>query len=236
MTEESYSAKRNYFESQAFSVLSEMRLLFRGGQLWSADEWRNVVEHCVVEVAAARELSKLLILSDAQTTALISVIAIHDWQKRLEKAADSPTTKPLSDQAAVQWHKVKQAFGEKFSDLHLEELMAATTKDFIFRGLAGQASWLEKLIFYVDEITSHTEIVSLEERIREVSLRQPELNQDLVLTERLGGVFWEKELQLGRRIEQEIWQQLTTEVQVEISQPSQISHYLQQKITQHYQR
>ena len=55
--------KTVFFDNLAQKHLPQMRLLFRGGKLWEKESWRNVVEHSLVVMAAALEISDLLELN-----------------------------------------------------------------------------------------------------------------------------------------------------------------------------
>lgn len=85
-TQNNYEKKKKNFQQLAISNLPEMRLLFKGGKLWSKDKWRNVVEHSLTQAAAAEVMADVLALPKDEKKELIRVAFCHDWQKRLENS------------------------------------------------------------------------------------------------------------------------------------------------------
>src|SRR4051812_32393250 len=78
-------ASIRFFHAVACRHLTEMRLLFNGGKLWKKEGWRPVVEHCLIQVAAADVLAELLGLPEEDKCRLMRAAAVHDWKKRMER-------------------------------------------------------------------------------------------------------------------------------------------------------
>lgn len=216
--------RTEYFKNLAWSVYPEMRLLFRGGKLSKKDKWRNVVEHCLVQVTVVDELTNLLKLPAEDKSVLRKVASCHDWKKRLN-------IKPND------FNEEEKALSEKLlKKVNPDsELMKATGPDFIEKALVKKEStFLERLQFYVDDIVKGTEVVGFQERIDEVEERRPDLNKDEVLTSRLGGRYWDKERELGVIVEREIFNKMSPEVQIQIGEPENIPNYLLNQIEKNY--
>ena len=167
--------KTEYFQKLAFSHIPEMRLLFRGGKLTSPDGWRNVAEHCLVQVAVAHNLGEILELSQEDKTSLEKVAACHDWDKRLNKKSQEFT--PEENVRAQEFLKAVNPD---------KGLMTATGVEFIQMALVkGDSTFLQRLQFYVDDIVAEGDVVKFDERIDKVEARRQDLNEDSTLTQRL---------------------------------------------------
>jgi len=59
-------------------------------------------------------------------------------------------------------------------------------------------------MFYIDNITKGSEIINYQKRIDEVDART-NLNEDIELTNKLGGCFWDVERQACRQVEEELF-------------------------------
>ncbi|MBL7036447.1 hypothetical protein ISR94_01175 [Candidatus Microgenomates bacterium] len=216
--------RTNYFQGLAWSVYPGMRLLFRGGKLSKKDKWRNVAEHCLVQVAVVDKLTDLLKLPTEDKNTLKNVAACHDWEKRLK-------IKPGN------FNETEKSLAEKLlkSVKPDQKLMDATGPDFIEKALVKEDStFMERLQFYVDDIVSDTGVVELEKRIDEVEEKRQDLNKDKALTARLGGQYWDKERELGFMVEQEIFEKLPPEVQTQVGEPKNIPNYLLSQIEKNY--
>jgi len=211
--------KTEFFHNLALKHLPEMRLLIKGGGLSKKEGWRNVVEHCLVQIAVSETLSRLLGLSEEDSQKLIRVAACHDWAKRLERKPDGFTEEEKGE-AMTLLAKLAPNQG----------LMKATGPEFLEKALIrGESTFLERLQFYIDDITKGSEIVPFDERVNEVEARRQDLNDDLVLTAKLGGRYWDRERELGHQTEQEIFDRLQ-ETGVKIDSPKDIPVFVVQTI------
>ena len=225
--------RTRYVQDLSLRYLNEMRLLFRGGKLTKKDKWRNVAEHCVVQLATAEVLADLLGLSPRDRQKLCSVAAVHDWRKRIEKKKiqdpDSADTYALRFLPAVDPDP---------------ELMEATGPKFIERVLRGDMlSFLQKLQCYLDDIcgereeenTLVTDIMPLGDRIAEVSGRNPHPENEeeyaslkALLAEK-GKDYWTVELDFTKEVELEIWKRLGGEARG-IARPEDVPIFLRSEL------
>lgn len=206
--------KRSYFHELASKYPKQMRLLFRGGHLWKKEGWRNVAEHCLVQLAAAEELCKLLRLSKKQTDAVCSTSAIHDWKKRWERTAEGNV--PPEARALLKTMKVHP------------ELLSATNPDFlekVYTEKAPALSELQELQLYLDLITRENELVPSEDRIREVEVAP----RSSGLAEKADGQYWQKTRELRDKIEQSLYEKLTANGCI-LASPADIPILLRERI------
>lgn len=214
--------KRKFFQDLAAVHFPEMKLLIRGGKLSKKDNWRNVAEHCLVQVAVVDELAVLLKLSLEDRKSLNKVALCHDWKKRLTSTPDDFT----NNEKIVAQKLLARVNPDK-------NLMEATDPGFIEKALIkNESSFLERIQFYVDDIVSGSNVLKLEDRLSEVESRRQDLNEDVTLTNRLGGKYWDKERELGKIVEKEIFEKLSPETQREIQQPENIPSFLESKISE----
>ncbi|HJY98743.1 MAG TPA: hypothetical protein VJ227_03445 [Patescibacteria group bacterium] len=176
----------------------EFRLLFSGGKLSKRDGWRNVVRHQVTVFFGVRILGEMMDLSVEDQAKLGKAALVHDWEKRLHLHPEEFRSDEI-DRA----HKL---FEQVQPD---KKLMFATSPDFLERVLYSEVSMLELLQFYLDACTLETDIVSLERRADDTSVRRADLDGDTVLTQRLGGKkYWDLEREVGRAVENIIFDHL----------------------------
>jgi hypothetical protein len=212
--------KRAYFEAFALRHLPEMRLLFRGGKLWQKDEWRNVAEHCIVQGVAIDVLTEALRWNDDQRKRAVTAALSHDWAKRLQIRGSKDFT-PEEEEHAKQ-------FLDKVSPD--QDLIAATGPEFIRKALIEESASLPELTqFYVDDIARGSEIVRFLDRIAEVRERQKKLDEDPEMTARLGGKYWDREIELGQMTEQKIFNALR-ENGVALGSPEEIPDFINLEI------
>ncbi len=195
MIKEIKESKSKYFSDLALSHLNEIRLSVKGGKLSERDGWRNVVEHQLVQLAAAEALCKILNLPLSARKKMEKVAATHDWRMRLDKRPED------FDELDLLWGEELQA--RVNPDL---DLLFATGPEFLVRVVNGKATFLELLQFYLDDICKGSEIVSFDERVSEVEARRQDLNSDPALTARLGGrKYWDVERETGHKVENTIF-------------------------------
>jgi hypothetical protein len=188
------------------NMWDEMRLLFRGGKLWKKDGWRNVVEHQVIQMKEVKVISKLLNLSITDEKKLITVALLHDWEKR----------KDIKNDFSDQNNKNANEFLSRINPD--EDLMLATGETFLETYNNGEATELQCIQFYLDDITKGSEIVTLDDRIDEAkaSGRNPEND-------------WELERQIGHKIEQDLWVKMVANGH-KIEKPVDIPNYIKERI------
>lgn len=207
-----FEDKRSFFEALARKYPEEMRLLFQGGRLVSRDKWRNVAEHCLVQTAAAEELSQLLCLPADEAEAMCSTAAIHDWRKRWERTGEAMPAK--TDQL--------------LKDVHArEDLLEATNPDYLARAYIGEITFTpaQELQFYLDVITRENDIVRSEDRLSEVQ-HSP---RSVGLAEKANGQYWDKTRELRDQVEQRLFEQLRSTGH-DIASPADIPLFIKSRI------
>ena len=158
----------------------------KGGKL--IGDWQNVANHCFTQAVAAEALADLLGLPGYLKTTLARVAACHDWAKRLEKRPHDFS------------YQERETAMVLFSGLNIDfGLMGALTPSFLPKVLQGKATFLELIQFLLDDMTMGDKIVSLDERIDEVSSRNP--NPEPKVQEELGRPYWEVEREIGHEVE-----------------------------------
>jgi hypothetical protein len=221
---ENYDNKKifyqEYFRSRNIDLSAEIKLLVDGGKLKTEDGWGNVFEHCLIQAIAADVISDLLNLGEEEKQKLMKAAAVHDWNKRSEKKQ--------GDFTEEERQKAESLLTEVNPD---KTLLAATGLDFLAKISKPESgvSFLEKLQFYLDDITRNTEIVSFDDRINEVESRRQDLNENDDYTKLFGMKFFDKEREVGHSIEQEIYDKLKQNG-VEIDIPSDIPHLIRKNI------
>ncbi|HRH24010.1 MAG TPA: hypothetical protein PK109_00245 [Candidatus Paceibacterota bacterium] len=169
-------ARTKYISATAFTLLPEMRTLFRGGKLTSESGWRNVAEHCFASAVAADIFTDALNLTAEEGRALTSTSAVSDWNKRLEKR---PGDFSNEDKAIAQ-ELLSQIAPDK-------KLLAATHPEFFVRAYEDPQNipFLENLMLYIDNTTDESNWVSFRERLPKVMNRWKDLDE--TYSPRLGG-------------------------------------------------
>jgi len=215
--EEYWKGKTRFWENPAFKYLPEMRLLFKGGKLWNKNQqaWRNVVEQSLVEAAVAGVLAEQLHLPAVDRERLVKAALCHDWDKRLEKVGRDFTNEDRL--------KAKNLFDRRSPD---PSLLEVTRPGFVVRGV--EATFLEKLLFYVDDICQGSQIVLLKERIAGAQSRSQEAGKNLGIKD-----YWTKERKLGVAIESEIFQKLD-EQGVSLASPESIPMFVKSEVERRY--
>src|SRR3989344_6224343 len=186
--------------------IPEMRLLFGGGKL--KGDWGNVTNHQLVQAAAGLIVSEALALPTDQTEVLFRAILVHDWNKRLDIRPGDFGTDDLA--------KAESLLQTVNPDVSLIE---STSPGFHDKIINGEATLLQKLQYYLDDITRGEEIAPLEDRLAEVAVRRSDLDAD----------FWARELQAGEIVEQELFQVLK-EKGIEIDKTADITSWINSKL------
>lgn len=167
-----------FFVSLCAEYGDAIKLLFRGGELRGRKEekgWRNVAEHCVMQLAAARQLCVLLGLSEEDTEAICSTSAIHDWKKRYEVTKEMPPADALALEAKVTAAR--------------PDLMMASNPDYLAQVFMEEIPFteLQDIQLYLDLITRENDIVPSEDRIAEVESHP----RSAGLAEKANGQYWQ---------------------------------------------
>jgi hypothetical protein len=175
--EPKFKNKTEYFNDLALRYLPELRVLLKGGKLTRRDSegrilpktdranWFNVTEHCLVQVAASENLASALGLTEDEKQKLCTAAGVHDWDKRLER-------KP--DQFSPADHETVNQLLQNVNPDKL--LLSATKADFLERSLVkNDATFLEKLQYYIDLLCDESAIIPFKERLNKARPRYPKL-------------------------------------------------------------
>ena len=211
--------ERSLFDRYARKYLPEMRLLFRGAKLSKKEgDWNNVIDHQLACLAATDVLSTALDLPEGSRQVLNKAALVHDWDQRLEKKPGHFTDEE------------KAAAKEQFEDLQADEtLLEATGDGFSRTVINGNASFLQEILFYTDNICKGSEIVPLKQRLDEVEARRSDLNEDQELTRKLGGRYWDIERKGATEAERKIFEGLKAKG-VDIKSQEEIPSFINQKV------
>ncbi len=139
-----------------------MRILQKGGVLGEENQdWRNVSEHCVTEAVGAEVLAKGL-GADAQK--VVAAALIHDWFKRREIEAMNKEGAGKGHRMTLEEDKtLLQSFGvsEDIIAIAHANIPAQAEPEYL-----DNRTMEEKIMHYMDTITSNTNYVPYQERFK----------------------------------------------------------------------
>ena len=161
-------AKTRYFSDFAIKHFSEMKILKKGGILGKENkDWRNISEHCLAEAVGADILAEHL---KADRGAISKAALIHDWYKRreIEKMKQEGGGKGYQDTSVEDVNFLKEyGVDEKIIKISHSNIPESADVEYL-----KNRSLEEKIIHYIDIITSGSEFVNYEERIRIVGQKK----------------------------------------------------------------
>jgi len=176
---EKHPYKTQFFQEMLLNYLPEMRLAIRGGHLTKVEGWRNILEHQAVEIVAMDIFCDLLGVESKSKKKLMSAVAYHDWNKRLELG------KINEDQINVEQTK------SYLEILHPDQqLLDAVEPGFLHELENNQPNLLQLAMFYIDDITFESTIMPMKDRLINSKDRNPD---------------WERELKLGKYVESQLF-------------------------------
>ncbi len=142
-----------------------MRILRKGGVLekpkGKEESWRNVSEHCLVEAVAADVLAEHL---HADREKVVQAALLHDWYKRREiegmkkKGGGEGYAAALEEDGRL---LLEYGVPQELVDLAHANFPKSADPDYL-----KNRTLEEKIMYYVDIITSDSEIVPFEERLK----------------------------------------------------------------------
>lgn len=172
----------------------EMQLLVIGGRLTKEEGWWNVVEHCLEQLVVADALTDLLKLQRLTKQNIMQAALCHDWDKRIEVRPED-----------FKKDDIKRARNVFQTIAPSRTLIFATKPGFMVQALIKQKStFAQRLMYYVDSSTKNADIVGYRVRLNEARLNNPDPDKNPILTKKIGGKYWDKELELAQSIEKEI--------------------------------
>ena len=184
------TASREYFSNLALHYLSLIKLHRESGHLPSfknlspeqkaviiksggQKDWTNVVRHCLAEAGAADAFAHLLGLSEADKDTLIRAAILHDFNKKVEVEALRASkenqmsvvekTKLMSREVLLK-HGVKPEIVEIINEVGDLDIVHKEN-----------VNLLQKILFYIDNITEGSNLVSIKEKHAGLVKRYPKL-------------------------------------------------------------
>ncbi len=161
------------------------------------EDWSNVRRHCLIQAAAWEILGPLLGLTERTTLLLANVAACHDWEKRISKPQQANFF--TDDERRTAYTALDRLLQIGAVD---KTLFDCLTPRFNLRVLRGEATFLELLQWYVDDIARGDELVPFLDRIAEVAARNPDPEPELMPElEKFGfRQYWDSEISIGTRV------------------------------------
>ncbi len=157
--------KTSYFSRFALGHLRDMRILRKGGVLGKENrDWRNISEHAIVEAVGADILAEAL---NTNREDVIQAANLHDWYKRRE-------VEMMKKLGGAQGHAVtavedKRLLHEYGVPPHIVKLAHSNIPDSIDREYLSSRTLEEKIMHYMDLITSGSDFMNFRDRINIVA-------------------------------------------------------------------
>lgn len=168
----------------------EFSILRENGQL--IDDWSNVYEHCKLEAEVAELLSDMIELSEEDKGTLIKASILHDWYKKVERTTENYDT--TYSERGLQELGIPQRIIEVAHSVGHSSLVWIEFADL-----------LRKLMHFIDDITSNTQITEIDERVDNMQakghLKQLEEEMRSLLS---GRSFFDVQKEVGVKIQNEI--------------------------------
>lgn len=152
--------KTSYFSNFALEHLTEMRILEKGGILGKENsDWRNVSEHCLAEAVGADILAEAL---HARRKDVVQAAILHDWYKRREvEAMEKSGAGQGYAETVSEDEKLLAECGVKPSIIKLAH---SNTPESVKSEYLSHRTLEEKIIHYIDAITSGSDFVNFRDR------------------------------------------------------------------------
>ncbi len=181
---------RGYFSSLALRHLNLIKLHGESGHLPSLKnltpeqivaniessgqkDWSNVVRHCLAEGGAADALGHLLGLSEEDKENLIQAAILHDFDKRVEietlRNKKEKYTQAAHDFKSVS-EEVLRKHGIKPEIIQIIDAVGDTETPY-----REGVTLLQKVMFYIDNITEETNLVNVKTKRDGLAKRYPKL-------------------------------------------------------------
>lgn len=150
------------------------KLFKKYGLLPESEGWANIVRHCLLEAAAMEVVARGLRLPSKAKDRLVLAGLIHDFYKRRELEL----IKKEGDSTATLEKAEKQSF-KILSDNNIDQEIVQITDAIgitkLDRIKDPSCTLPEKAMFYIDSITKHDQLVTLEEKVAELPSHYPEI-------------------------------------------------------------
>ncbi len=162
--------------------------LFDAWKLGPGTGWENVAEHCLVEAGAHLVFAPICGYDEEGALLLARTALCHNLKKRAEKRPDE-----FSEEELLHAEQLLSAAEPSWS--MVEEIL---NPKFLVTFVTEEVTMMERLLFIVDDMARDGDIVSFDDRIDEVSARNPD--PEPAIREQLGRPYWDVERQVGQII------------------------------------
>ncbi len=172
--------------------------LFDAWKLGLGSGWENVAGHCLVQAGAHLVFDPMLSFDEGASHRLARTALCHDLKKRAEKRPgdfsdeEKKHAEELLELADPSWYMVEEVLVPKF----LLRFVQGEGEE--GQTPLGAVTLMERLLFIIDDMAREDEIVSFDERIDEVSARNPDPEPEI--REQLGRPYWDVEREVGHII------------------------------------
>ena len=154
----------NYFYNFILKYKKEAKILIKGGVLGKGNEgWHNVAKHCIAVAIGANILAELL---GADRDKIVKGCLLHDWYKRNEvKIMNKLGGQKGYEQSNKEDKKLLQKYGVPRDIIKIAHANVVETADLKH---LKKRSIEEKMMHYIDMITSEVEFVGYKKRLIKV--------------------------------------------------------------------
>ncbi len=150
------------------------RLFKEYGLLPESEGWANIVRHCLLEAAAIEVVVIRLNFSKKDRDKLVLAGLVHDFYKRreLELIKEEGDSTATLEKAELISAKILLKNKIDPEIVKITDAIGITKLD---RIKDPSCTLSEKIMFYIDSITKHDELVSLGEKVAELPSRYPDI-------------------------------------------------------------
>jgi hypothetical protein len=227
-SEKSYDEKKRIFFFRFIRKYPEaVRLYEEYGLLPKKEGWANVAHYCAVEAAAADTLADLLKMSDEDRQAVTQAAFLHDFYKRksIELIRSNPDNATAADEQSQS--EAKEILEERNVDSRIISILDRSLGyETLEEGKVEQLDLSEKVIHYIDDVTSGDNFVSLKERMAVLKTRYPEIDKEGF--DRYGRSTYDQQYKTGAEVERFLAEKIGLEQAEEL--PNVIKQKINEKI------
>jgi hypothetical protein len=196
-------------------------------QINKKEDWSNVSRHCVTEMVAADIIAEKINLPEQDRKTLVQAVFLHDFYKK--KSIDLIRANPENQTEAdiLSARESRQELEKHNIDpaviALLEKSLGYDSLDYVIN---GQATLLEQIMHYVDDVTAGEDLVALPQRVEGLKKRYPIIDQEGI--KRWGKPTYDVQLEAGQVAERNISAKLGLEHPTDL--PNYIKSTLAEKI------
>lgn len=199
--------KTKYFSSFASGHFSDMKILREGGILGKENEdWRNISEHCLVEAVGADILAEVLLANRDKT---VQAALLHDWFKRKEiEAMKSMGGGEGYKQTISEDERILKEHGvdEDVIKIAHSNIPQSADPEYLSNRTIEQ-----KIMHFIDAVTSGTEFVSIKERFDALEKKQRNIDFSNSFMQKFNKSLYDLQRELTELEQEEFEQKLGLE-------------------------